>query len=201
LKDASQRFQTMGEVAAALQQAMAKPADQQPSIAVLPFANMIRDSDDERVDAVDQLTRFADIADPSRRAFERRRFLLRIPGARTRSRIQSGVPSTPATAQNQENTIVRMMLKVSIPVEAGNTAVKDGSLRKVVGESLERLKPEAAYFLAEAGCRTAILVFDLAHQSEIPSIAEPFFLAFNAAVTLAPVMNADDLKIGLEKLP
>ena len=46
-KDASQRFQTMGEVAAALQQAMAKPADQKPSIAVLPFANMSRDPDDE----------------------------------------------------------------------------------------------------------------------------------------------------------
>jgi TolB-like protein/Tfp pilus assembly protein PilF len=46
-KDASQRFQTMGDVATALQQAMAKPADQKPSIAVLPFANMSRDSDDE----------------------------------------------------------------------------------------------------------------------------------------------------------
>ena len=95
---------------------------------------------------------------------------------------------------------MRMMLKVSIPVEPGNTAVKDGSLKKVIGESLERLKPEAAYFLPEDGRRTAIMVFDLADQSEIPSIAEPFFLAFNAAVSITPVMNADDLKKGLEKL-
>jgi serine/threonine-protein kinase len=45
------RFQTMGEVRAALQQAMAqtsaKGADQQPSIAVLPFANMSADKDNE----------------------------------------------------------------------------------------------------------------------------------------------------------
>ena len=95
---------------------------------------------------------------------------------------------------------MRMMLKVSIPVEAGNTAVKDGSLKKVIGESLERLKPEAAYFLPEDGRRTAIMVFDLADQSQIPSIAEPFFLAFNAAVSIVPVMNADDLKKALEKL-
>ena len=95
---------------------------------------------------------------------------------------------------------MRMMLKVSIPVEAGNTAVTDGSLKKVIGESLERLKPEAAYFLAEDGRRTAIMVFDLADQSQIPSIAEPFFLAFNADVSMIPVMNADDLKKGLEKL-
>jgi len=46
-KGAALRFQTMSEVATALQQAMAKPADQQPSIAVLPFANMSRDPDDE----------------------------------------------------------------------------------------------------------------------------------------------------------
>ena len=96
---------------------------------------------------------------------------------------------------------MRMMLKVSIPVEPGNTAVKDGSLKKVIGESIERLKPEAAYFLTEDGRRTAIMVFDLADQSAIPSIAEPFFLAFNAAVSFSPVMNADDLKIALEKLP
>ena len=92
------------------------------------------------------------------------------------------------------------MLKVSIPVEAGNIAVKDGSLKKVIGESIERLKPEAAYFLPEDGRRTAIMVFDLADQSQIPSIAEPFFSAFNAAVSIVPVMNADDLKKGLEKL-
>jgi serine/threonine-protein kinase len=47
VKDAAQRFQTMSDVATALQQAMAKPADQQPSIAVLPFANMSRNPDDE----------------------------------------------------------------------------------------------------------------------------------------------------------
>ena len=44
------------------------------------------------------------------------------------------------------------------------------------------------------------MVFDLTDQSEIPSIAEPFFLAFNAAVSIIPVMNADDLTKGLQKL-
>jgi TolB-like protein len=46
-KQPSDRFQAMADVTAALQQAVAGPADQQPSIAVLPFANMSRDADDE----------------------------------------------------------------------------------------------------------------------------------------------------------
>lgn len=95
---------------------------------------------------------------------------------------------------------MRMMLKVTIPVKAGNATIKDGSLPKIMNEALARLKPEAAYFMAENGVRTAMMVIDLADPSNIPSIAEPFFMAFNAGVTFQPVMNADDLKKGLSKM-
>jgi hypothetical protein len=95
---------------------------------------------------------------------------------------------------------MRMMLKVTIPVEAGNAAIADGSLPKIMGEALERLKPEAAYFMADNGLRTALMVIDVADPADIPSIAEPFFRGFHAGVTLQPVMNADDLKKGLSKL-
>ena len=50
-KSPGQRFQTMGEVRAALEQAVpepaAKPGELQPSIAVLPFANMSADKENE----------------------------------------------------------------------------------------------------------------------------------------------------------
>ena len=49
LKAPASRFQTMSEVRASLEQISAVRTDQTPSIAVLPFANMSRDADDEYV--------------------------------------------------------------------------------------------------------------------------------------------------------
>jgi serine/threonine-protein kinase len=46
-KSPAERFQSMADLKAALERASAKPAERQPSIAVLPFANMSRDPDDE----------------------------------------------------------------------------------------------------------------------------------------------------------
>jgi hypothetical protein len=92
---------------------------------------------------------------------------------------------------------MRMMLKVTVPVEAGNRAIKDGTLPKVIHSTTERLKPEAAYFLAEDGKRTAIFVFNMQDASQIPVIAEPLFMGMDAALTMLPVMNADDLQKGL----
>ena len=92
---------------------------------------------------------------------------------------------------------MRMMLKVTIPVEAGNKAIKDGVLPRTMQSTIERLKPEAAYFLAEDGKRTAFYFFDMTDASQIPTIAEPLFMGMNAALLLVPAMNAEDLQKGL----
>ena len=89
---------------------------------------------------------------------------------------------------------MRCLLKVSIPVETGNTAISDGSLPKTIESILADLKPEAAYFAEDKGNRTAFIFFDLKDTSQIPAIAEPWFLAFNAQVELHPAMNLEDLK-------
>jgi eukaryotic-like serine/threonine-protein kinase len=47
VKKPGDRFQSMAEVRVALEQIRAKPAEQQPSIAVLPFANMNADREQE----------------------------------------------------------------------------------------------------------------------------------------------------------
>jgi hypothetical protein len=89
---------------------------------------------------------------------------------------------------------MRMLLRVSIPVEAGNAAVKAGTLGPTIEKLLADLKPEAAYFYADDhGQRCGAIVFDLKDPSGIPAAAEPWFLAFNAQVTLRPVMTPQDL--------
>jgi hypothetical protein len=95
---------------------------------------------------------------------------------------------------------MRVMVKIGIPVEAGNQAVKDGSLAAAMQRTAERWKPEAMYFTTFDGQRTAFMVIDLPDASGIPPLAEPFFRELNANVQLAPVMNADDLQKGLSQL-
>ena len=45
--------------------------------------------------------------------------------------------------------------------------------------TMERLKPEAAYFLAEDGKRTGLFFFNMQDVSQIPVIAEPLFMGMD----------------------
>jgi hypothetical protein len=95
---------------------------------------------------------------------------------------------------------MRTLVKVTVPVEKGNDAIKNGTLGPTIESTLKKLKPEAAYFgPMTAGQRTAWIVFDMTDPSQIPEIAEPLFLNFDAAVEFVPVMNAEDLQKGLAK--
>ena len=83
-------------------------------------------------------------------------------------------------------------------VEAANQAIQDGSLQWTMQAVTERIHPEAVYFTAEGGKRTAYLIFDLADSSQIPEIAEPFFHTLRAEVDFKPVMNSEELAKGLQ---
>ena len=88
---------------------------------------------------------------------------------------------------------MRFLVKVSIPVEAGNAAVKAGKLGATIQSILADQKPEAVYFTDDNGQRTGFLFLEMKNASQIPAIAEPWFLAFNAGIEFHPVMVPDDL--------
>jgi len=89
---------------------------------------------------------------------------------------------------------MRFLVIVTIPVESGNAAAKAGKLGATIQSILGDLKPEAVYFTDREGQRAGYIFLDLPDASHIPSIAEPFFLAFNAKVEFHPVMVPADLE-------
>jgi hypothetical protein len=88
---------------------------------------------------------------------------------------------------------MQFLLKVNIPIEAGNAAAKAGKLGATIQTILADLKPEAVYFTDDNGQRTGFIFLEMQDASQIPAIAEPWFLAFNAKVWLRPIMNPQDL--------
>jgi len=88
---------------------------------------------------------------------------------------------------------MRFLLKVNMCVKAGNDAAKAGTLGATVAAILADLKPEAAYFTDTNGQRTAFIFLEMQDASQIPAIAEPWFLAFDAGIELHPVMLPEDL--------
>jgi hypothetical protein len=95
---------------------------------------------------------------------------------------------------------MRVMAKITMPTAAGNRAITDGTIGKLMQDAVDRWHPEAMYFTTFDGQRTAYMVFDMSDASDIPPFAEPFFEGLEAAVEIAPVMNAQDLQKGLSQL-
>ena len=95
---------------------------------------------------------------------------------------------------------MRTLLTVKTDMSASNKAVMDGSLAKLIQSTMERIKPEAAYFCTQDGNRGCFMVFDLKDPSDIPVIAEPLFQGLNAKLEFIPVMNIEDLQKGLGQL-
>ncbi|HZZ26502.1 MAG TPA: hypothetical protein VFE46_00740 [Pirellulales bacterium] len=96
---------------------------------------------------------------------------------------------------------MRMLIRANCPNEPFNTLVRKGTAGKIMGKILAAIKPESVYFTDMDGKRTALLVVNMENASQIPALAEPFFLNFNAECHFHPVMTSDDLqKAGLAEL-
>ncbi|MFE1798160.1 MULTISPECIES: hypothetical protein [unclassified Streptomyces] len=95
---------------------------------------------------------------------------------------------------------MRVLLKATMDTERANEAIRSGKMPELMKEALDHLKPEAAYFGALGGRRTALLFLDMRDSSELPAMGEPFFTQFDAEVEVSPIMNGEDLQKGLSQL-
>ena len=96
---------------------------------------------------------------------------------------------------------MRMLIHFDFPIEPFNSYVRDGTAGERIGKILEDLKPEAVYFSERKGRRGGVMIMDVASPSDVPRIAEPFFLTYNAEVRFRICMTPDDLaNAGLDGL-
>ena len=105
------------------------------------------------------------------------------------SRPELGTLEMPEIALPNSNTnrdSTRMMLKILIPTETGNHAIKDGSLHRIFETTMSKIKPEAAYFVAEHGQCCAMMFFNMNDASDIPGIVEPLFAGTQCKSSAAP---------------
>ena len=88
---------------------------------------------------------------------------------------------------------MRMLVNVIFPVEPFNSMVKNGTAGEVIGKVVEEIKPESIYFTEIEGNRGAVMVVDVPDASAVPSIAEPWFLNFEANCEFKIAMTPEDL--------
>ncbi|MGW1172650.1 hypothetical protein ACWD4P_02860 [Kitasatospora sp. NPDC002543] len=95
---------------------------------------------------------------------------------------------------------MRALLEVELDTAASNKLITEGTIGEGIQQILDRIKPEAAYFLSRHGRRTMVFVVDVADEASLPSLAEPFWLQLEATVDLNICMTADELTEGLKRL-
>ncbi|MEI7895884.1 MAG: hypothetical protein WCJ26_02520 [bacterium] len=88
---------------------------------------------------------------------------------------------------------MKYIMKLKMASEKGNEALRDPEFGHKMHELLTQINAEAAYFTTICGHRGAYIVVNMNDASEIPAIAEPFFLWLNAELDFLPVMKPEDL--------
>ena len=85
------------------------------------------------------------------------------------------------------------LMTIRMQNEAGNAALRDPNFGQKMQKLLKKIKAEAAYFTTIDGQRAGHIYLKMDDASQIPAIAEPFFLWLRADITFSPVMRPADL--------
>ena len=89
---------------------------------------------------------------------------------------------------------MKLLMNVRLPHQPFNAALKDGTAGAKLNRILEATRPEAVYFTEHGGLRGVVMVVNLPEASNIPALAEPWFVTFEADVEFRIAMTPDDLK-------
>lgn len=95
---------------------------------------------------------------------------------------------------------MKFVVEAGFPLEPFNTYVRDGVAGQRIGEVLQSIKPEVAYFTDSGVGRGVLMVVDLPDMSYVPHITEPLMLSFDASVHYRIAISPENLQTaGLER--
>jgi hypothetical protein len=92
---------------------------------------------------------------------------------------------------------MRFLIRARTPTELGNKMIHDPNFLTKL-EYMNKVKPEAAYFLPIEGQRAGAFIVNAESNEQLPAMVEPLFRWWGANVDVIPVMNFDELKKGLQ---
>jgi hypothetical protein len=96
---------------------------------------------------------------------------------------------------------MKFFVQAVCPNQPFGAYVKDGTAGQKIQDVLAAVKPEIVYFAEIGGKRVTLMIVEISDVSQLPSIAEPFFLTFDASVEFHPVMSGEDFaRSGLDQI-
>jgi hypothetical protein len=93
---------------------------------------------------------------------------------------------------------MRFLIRARTPTDVGNKVVTDPNFLTKHEDYMNKVKPEAAYFMPIEGHRAGAFIVNVESNEQIPAIVEPLFQWWGANVDVIPVMTFDELKKGLQ---
>ena len=88
---------------------------------------------------------------------------------------------------------MRFIMKVRMSDEAANDKLADPQFGRKMHDALAEVKAEAVYFTTICGSRGFYAVVNIDNASQMPALAEPFFIWLKAEIDWYPVMTLEDL--------
>ena len=92
---------------------------------------------------------------------------------------------------------MRFLIRARSPTDSGNKMIQDPNFLTRLEEYMNKVKPEAAYFMPIEGQRAGAFIVNADSNEQLPAMVEPLFQWWGANVDVIPVMNFDELKRGL----
>jgi len=84
-------------------------------------------------------------------------------------------------------------MRVKFPNDTANDVLRDPQFGAKMHDLLDEIHAEATYFTTIDGYRGCFAVVNMNDTSEMPKVAEPFFIWMAAEIDWFPVMTPEDL--------